>query len=100
MTSAGPAAAALGVGSASIVDVNTLEGYSLAGAHPMSECTYTVPEMRCSHCTQAVCRELMAVAGVESVEVDLDSKFVTVHGAALDDRALRAAIEEAGYEAE
>jgi copper chaperone CopZ len=31
--------------------------------------------------------------------VDLDTKLVTVSGENLDDRALRTAIEEAGYEA-
>jgi copper chaperone CopZ len=65
----------------------------------MSECTYTVPDMSCSHCTEAVSRELLDVDGVASVDVDLDSKLVTVRGSELDDRALRAAIEEAGYEA-
>jgi copper chaperone len=39
------------------------------------------------------------VAGVESVDVDLDTKLVTVRGSNLDDAALRGAIEEAGYEA-
>jgi copper chaperone CopZ len=36
---------------------------------------------------------------VEGVEVDLDTKLVTVTGEDLDDLRLRAAIEEAGYEA-
>jgi copper chaperone CopZ len=39
------------------------------------------------------------VAGVESVSVDLETKRVTVVGEALDDAKLRAAIDEAGYEA-
>jgi len=43
--------------------------------------------------------ELLEVAGVESVVVDLETKLVTVRGAALEDAALRAAIDEAGYEA-
>ena len=43
-------------------------------------------------------KELQGVAGVESVQVDLDSKLVTVTGDALDDGALRAAIAEAGHE--
>jgi len=38
------------------------------------------------------------VAGVEDIAVDLDTKVVTVTGRELDDAALRAAIEEAGYE--
>jgi copper chaperone len=61
--------------------------------------TYTVPGMHCGHCKQAVSEELAAVEGVESVGVDLESKLVTVVGSGLDDAALRAAIDEAGYEA-
>ncbi|MEP7335817.1 MAG: heavy-metal-associated domain-containing protein [Actinomycetota bacterium] len=65
----------------------------------MSETTtYSVPGMHCGHCKAAVTRELEAVAGVESVDVDLDRKRVTVTGLELDDAALRAAIDEAGYE--
>ena len=60
--------------------------------------TYTVPGMSCGHCKEAVSREVGAVAGVASVDVDLDSKLVTITGENLDDAALRAAIDEAGYE--
>jgi copper chaperone len=66
----------------------------------MATAVYTVPGMSCSHCEAAVKEELSAVAGVAAVEVDLDTKRVEVHGEALDDGAIRAAIEEAGYEAE
>ena len=62
--------------------------------------TYTVPGMTCGHCEASVKKELGAVAGVESVDVDLKTKLVTVSGSSLDDKALRAAIDEAGYEAE
>jgi copper chaperone CopZ len=61
--------------------------------------TYTVPGMHCGHCKQAVSEEISAVDGVESVEVDLDTKLVKVVGDSLDDAQLRAAIDEAGYEA-
>ena len=61
--------------------------------------TYTVPDMTCGHCKAAVTEELSAVEGVAEVDVDLGAKLVVVRGEALDDRALRAAIEEAGYEA-
>ena len=65
----------------------------------MSETTtYSVPGMHCGHCEAAVTRELEALAGVESVDVDLDSKRVTITGHGLDDQALRGAIDEAGYE--
>ena len=65
----------------------------------MSEITYTVPDMSCSHCEHAVSSELLDVEGVQAVDVDLETKLVTVRGARLDDTALRAAIGEAGYEA-
>ena len=61
--------------------------------------TYTVPDMSCGHCKQAVTEELSQVEGVESVDVDLETKLVVVQGERLDDAALRAAIEDAGYEA-
>lgn len=60
---------------------------------------YTVPGMHCGRCKAAVEQELSAVRGVESVEVDLDSKLVVVTGSGLADEALRTGIEEAGYEA-
>jgi copper chaperone CopZ len=62
--------------------------------------TYTVPGMTCDHCSAAVASELRTVGGVQAVNVDLDTKLVTIVGAGLEDEALRAAIEEAGYEAE
>jgi copper chaperone CopZ len=65
----------------------------------MSEIVYTVPDMSCEHCRHAVTSELLEVDGVEGVVVDLQSKLVTVRGTRLDDSALRAAIDEAGYEA-
>jgi copper chaperone CopZ len=65
----------------------------------MSEITYSVPDMSCAHCEHAVSSELHDVPGVESVDVDLETKLVVVRGEGLDDAALRAAIGEAGYEA-
>ena len=65
----------------------------------MSEITYSVPGMSCGHCERAVASELQQLEGVDSVEVDLETKLVTVRGGRLDDVSLRAAIEEAGYEA-
>lgn len=61
--------------------------------------TYTVPTMTCDHCKHAVTTELSAVPGVDEVAVDLGTKLVRVSGRGLDDGALRAAIEEAGYQA-
>jgi copper chaperone CopZ len=63
------------------------------------EITYTVSGMSCAHCKAAVEGEVGRVPGVDSVVADLDSKLVVVRGEALEDEALRAAIDEAGYEA-
>ena len=57
---------------------------------------YSVNGMTCQHCVNAITSEVSAVPGVESVEVDLAAKTVTVNGG--DDAAVRAAIDEAGYE--
>jgi copper chaperone len=61
--------------------------------------TYSVPAVHCAHCAMSIREEVTEVEGVEDVDVDLDSKLVTVTGRELDDAALRAAIVEAGYEA-
>ena len=60
---------------------------------------YRVDGMSCEHCVVAVTGEVGDVAGVTSVDVDLASKLVTVSGAAIDDAAVVAAIDEAGYDA-
>ena len=68
----------------------------------MSESTlsFSVPGMTCGHCKQAVTGELEKLAGVTTVDVDLDTKKVVVSGAqpiAWDD--IVAAVDEAGFEA-
>ena len=63
------------------------------------EITYTVRGMSCGHCKAAVEEEVGRVPGVDAVTADLDTKLVVVRGEDLDDRALRVAIDEAGYEA-
>ena len=59
--------------------------------------TYSVPTMSCGHCRSAITSEVEKVAGVASVDVDLATKRVTVAGDELDDAAVRAAIDAAGY---
>jgi copper chaperone len=61
--------------------------------------TYSVPGISCGHCRAAITAEVSAVGGVDSVDVDLDTKLVRITGENLDDSALVAAIDEAGYEA-
>jgi copper chaperone CopZ len=60
---------------------------------------YRVDGMSCEHCVVAVTSEVGDVAGVQAVEVDLETKLVRVRGAAIDDTAVLAAIDEAGYDA-
>jgi len=62
------------------------------------ERTYRVPGMSCGHCRSAITNQVEKLAGVSSVQVDLDSKQVVVAGPALDDAAIRGAIDEAGYD--
>jgi len=60
--------------------------------------TYSVPGMSCGHCRATISGEVEHVPGVGYVEVDLDARRVTVTGDGIDDTAVRAAIEEAGYD--
>jgi copper chaperone len=60
--------------------------------------SYSVPDISCHHCRTAIAREVSAVAGVESVEVDLKTRTVTIIGWPLDPAAIVAAIDDAGYE--
>ena len=59
---------------------------------------YSVPGVTCEHCRTAIVNEVSVVAGVEFVGVDLAAKVVNVRGRDLSDEAVRAAIDEAGYE--
>ena len=60
--------------------------------------TYTVEGMTCAHCVASVNEEVGELAGVDRVEVDLGSGRLVVTGPAVSDDAVRAAVEEAGYE--
>ena len=65
----------------------------------MTEATYSVSGMSCDHCVQAVRAEVTKLAGVASVTVDLDAGRVTVvSDKPVDAAAVRAAVEEAGFE--
>jgi copper chaperone CopZ len=60
---------------------------------------YVVAGMTCDHCKVAVTQEVTRVPGVSSVDVDLETKLVRIHGTAVDADAVVAAIDEAGYDA-
>ena len=59
---------------------------------------YTVAGMTCGHCVAAVTEEVEQVPGVTGVSVELQGGRVRVEGGSVDDAAVRAAVEEAGYE--
>ncbi len=63
----------------------------------MSTATYNVPDVSCDHCVQAITGAVSPLNGVESVDVSIDAKTVTVEGT-FDDDAVRDAIDDAGYD--
>lgn len=60
--------------------------------------TYSVPGISCGHCRMAITGEVTKVAGVSAVDVDLETKTVTVDGVGFNEAAVRDAIDEAGYD--
>lgn len=65
----------------------------------MIETSYTVTGMTCEHCVRSVTEEVGAIDGVTEVSVDLPTGAVTVRSAdTVDEAAVRAAVEEAGYQ--
>ena len=65
----------------------------------MTTVTYQVSGMTCGHCVRAVSREVGALPGVESVDVDLATGAVRVTSEQpLSSEAVRDAVDEAGYE--
>ena len=65
----------------------------------MTTSTYTVVGMTCQHCVSSVTEEVTQVPGVTDVDIDLATGKVTISSdTSVDDRAVRAAIEEAGYQ--
>ena len=68
----------------------------------MATTTYIVRGMTCGHCVNAVTEELSAIAGVSNVSIELveggDSSVVVTSDVELELEAVRAAVDEAGYE--
>ncbi len=60
--------------------------------------TFTVTGMTCGHCVASVTEEVQELDGVEAVDVVLETGLLTVTAPAVDDDAVRAAVEEAGYQ--
>lgn len=65
----------------------------------MSTSTYTVTGMTCGHCVSSVTEELTNVDGISDVAVDLATGTVTITSdGPVEEAAVRAAVDEAGYE--
>ena len=68
----------------------------------MASTTYTVRGMTCGHCVTAVTEEISAIPGVSEVSIELveggDSAVIVASDAELELEAVRAAVDEAGYE--
>jgi len=61
--------------------------------------TYTVTGMTCGHCVASVTEEVQEIPGVQDVAVILETGAVTVTSEQeIDDGAVKAAVEEAGYQ--
>lgn len=68
----------------------------------MTRHEFFVDGMTCEHCVRAVTSEVSAVDGVDGVEIDLRpgeaSLLVLTSAVPLDGEAVRAAVDEAGYD--
>jgi copper chaperone len=66
----------------------------------MTELRFLVPGISCRHCAVAVTAEVAKARGVETVQLEPGTNWVVVCGHDLDIDAIRAAVAEAGHQAE
>lgn len=65
----------------------------------MAETMFKVPDVSCEHCVTAIKGELEKIDGVDTVDVDIASKLVTVqHNGQVTDQRLVEGLDEAGYD--
>jgi copper ion binding protein len=63
-----------------------------------STATFTVSGMTCEHCVASVSDEVLEIAGVTGVDVDLPSGRLTITSdQPLSEDAVASAVDEAGY---
>ncbi|WP_341359063.1 heavy metal-associated domain-containing protein [Georgenia sp. M64] len=61
---------------------------------------YQVTGMTCGHCEMSIREEVSQIPGVEDIQVSAQTgKLVVSSDAAIDDAAVLAAVDEAGYSA-
>ena len=61
--------------------------------------TYLTPGISTGHCQAAIMEELARLDGINSVIVDLEANLVRITADEIDDAAVIAAVDQAGYEA-
>lgn len=67
----------------------------------MNSNEYRVTGMTCHHCEMSVREEVGEIDGIEGIEVSAETGRLTVTASGeIDDAAVLAAVEEAGYSAE
>jgi copper ion binding protein len=61
--------------------------------------SYTVTGMTCGHCVSSITEEVQEIPGVEDVDVVLETGSLSVTSSEpVDDDAVKAAVEDAGYQ--
>ena len=66
----------------------------------MNTTTYQVTGMTCGHCEMSVREEVSTVPGVQGIEVSAQTgKLIVTSASPLDDDAVLAAVDDAGYKA-
>ena len=60
--------------------------------------TYLTPGIGTGHCRAAIIEELARLDGINSVVVDLEARQVRITAEQIDDAAVIAAVDQAGYE--
>ena len=60
---------------------------------------FSVPDMSCGHCVNAITRAIADADPAATVAAALEHRRITVTGGSLDAEALRAIIADAGYTA-
>lgn len=66
----------------------------------MATSEYQVTGMTCGHCEMSIREEISQIPGVDEIQVSAQTgKLVVSSTSALDDAAVLAAVDEAGYSA-
>lgn len=66
----------------------------------MATTEYQVTGMTCGHCEMSIREEVSQIPGIEKIEVSAQSgKLVVSSASSVDDAAVLAAVDEAGYSA-